>query len=91
LAIPPEVDKILWLRRAELFNERNFTNERPDGGIGRRAGLKNQWAFALAGSIPAPGTKSVWSVSFEQPPAAKALAVEQRQMHSKLIFSYNLN
>ena len=29
---------------------------RPDGGTGRRAGLKNQWAFAHAGSIPAPGT-----------------------------------
>ena len=29
---------------------------RPDGGIGRRAGLKNQWEFSLAGSIPAPGT-----------------------------------
>ena len=28
----------------------------PDGGIGRRAGLKNQWDFSLAGSIPAPGT-----------------------------------
>jgi ribonucleoside-diphosphate reductase alpha chain len=26
------------------------------GGIGRRAGLKNQWDFSLAGSIPAPGT-----------------------------------
>jgi hypothetical protein len=30
----------------------------PDGGIGRRAGLKNQWEFSLAGSIPAPGTKT---------------------------------
>jgi hypothetical protein len=28
----------------------------PDGGTGRRAGLKNQWEFSLAGSIPAPGT-----------------------------------
>jgi hypothetical protein len=33
-------------------------NIRPDGGTGRRAGLKNQWEFSLAGSIPAPGTKS---------------------------------
>lgn len=31
--------------------------KRPDGGIGRRAGLKNQWINFLAGSIPAPGTK----------------------------------
>ena len=30
----------------------------PDGGIGRRAGLKNQWDSSLAGSIPAPGTKN---------------------------------
>ena len=27
----------------------------PDGGIGRRAGLKHQWIFR-AGSTPAPGT-----------------------------------
>ena len=31
---------------------------RPDGGIGRRAGLKNQWINFCAGSIPAPGTKT---------------------------------
>ncbi len=31
----------------------------PDGGIGRRAGLKNQWEFSLAGSIPAPGTSFI--------------------------------
>ena len=30
----------------------------PVGGIGRRAGLKNQWINFLAGSIPAPGTKN---------------------------------
>ena len=28
----------------------------PDGGIGRRAGLKHQWIHFHAGSIPAPGT-----------------------------------
>jgi hypothetical protein len=28
----------------------------PDGGIGRRAGLKHQWPQGCAGSIPAPGT-----------------------------------
>ena len=27
------------------------------GGIGRRGGLKNLWALALAGSIPAPGIR----------------------------------
>ena len=30
----------------------------PDGGIGRRAGLKHQWLQGCAGSIPAPGTIS---------------------------------
>ena len=29
---------------------------RPDGGIGRRAGLKHQWIHFHAGSIPALGT-----------------------------------
>ncbi len=29
---------------------------RPDGGIGRRVGLKHQWPQGCAGSIPAPGT-----------------------------------
>jgi hypothetical protein len=33
-------------------------NNCPDGGIGRRAGLKHQWIHFHAGSIPAPGTKS---------------------------------
>ena len=28
----------------------------PDGGIGRRAGLKHQWIQFHAGSIPALGT-----------------------------------
>ena len=31
----------------------------PDGGIGRRAGLKHQWQQCCAGSIPAPGTESL--------------------------------
>ncbi len=31
-------------------------NNCPDGGIGRRAGLKHQWIHFHAGSIPAPGT-----------------------------------
>jgi hypothetical protein len=29
----------------------------PDGGIGRRAGLKHQWINLHAGSIPALGTR----------------------------------
>ncbi len=29
----------------------------PDGGIGRRVGLKHQWTQVRAGSIPAPGTE----------------------------------
>ncbi len=32
---------------------------RPDGGIGRRAGLKHQWIHFHAGSTPAPGTKNL--------------------------------
>jgi hypothetical protein len=34
---------------------------RPDGGIGRRAGLKHQWIHFHAGSTPAPGTKPDFS------------------------------
>ena len=30
----------------------------PDGGIGRRAGLKHQWPQGRAGSTPAPGTST---------------------------------
>jgi hypothetical protein len=33
-------------------------SNRPDGGIGRRAGLKHQWIHFHAGSIPALGTKT---------------------------------
>lgn len=32
-------------------------NKCPDGGIGRRAGLKHQWIHFHAGSIPALGTE----------------------------------
>ncbi len=35
----------------------HFRNKCPDGGIGRRAGLKHQWIHFHAGSIPALGTK----------------------------------
>jgi hypothetical protein len=34
----------------------------PDGGTGRRVGLKNQWGNSRAGSIPAPGTVKKLSV-----------------------------
>jgi hypothetical protein len=33
------------------------TAESPDGGIGRRAGLKHQWIHFHAGSTPALGTR----------------------------------
>ena len=36
----------------------------PDGGIGRRAGLKHQWIHFHAGSIPALGTKREIRKSF---------------------------
>ena len=37
-----------------------FTNNAkcPDGGIGRRAGLKHQWGNTCAGSTPALGTEA---------------------------------
>ncbi len=35
----------------------HFKNKCPDGGIGRRAGLKHQWIHFHAGSIPALGTR----------------------------------
>ena len=36
--------------------QRISEKECPDGGIGRRAGLKHQWIHFHAGSIPALGT-----------------------------------
>src|SRR5690606_18044675 len=39
------------------------TNLSPDGGIGRRAGLKHQFLWS-AGSIPALGTKATAMVAF---------------------------
>ena len=35
-----------------------LTKKCPDGGIGRRAGLKHQWIHFHAGSIPALGTEA---------------------------------
>lgn len=36
----------------------NFAERQsPDGGIGRRVGLKHRWGNTRAGSIPALGTK----------------------------------
>lgn len=45
-------------------------NERkcPGGGIGRRVGLKNQWGYSRAGSIPAPGTYGIEVVSLLKQP-----------------------
>ena len=34
------------------------SNMRPDGGIGRRAGLKHQWIHFHPGSTPGLGTKN---------------------------------
>ena len=34
----------------------------PDGGIGRRVGLKHQWTKVRAGSIPALGTMDILNV-----------------------------
>lgn len=36
--------------------EVEVANGGPDGGIGRRVGLKHQWGNTRAGSIPALGT-----------------------------------
>ena len=41
-------------REAPFFLETGCS----DGGIGRHAGLKILWAFARAGSSPAPSTKN---------------------------------
>ena len=38
---------------------RNST-ECPDGGIGRRAGLKHQWSKIHPGSTPGLGTSNPW-------------------------------
>ncbi len=42
-----------------IFAPAMFTNNAkcPDGGIGRRAGLKHQWGNTCAGSTPALGTE----------------------------------
>ena len=36
----------------------------PDGGIGRRVGLKHQWGNTRAGSTPALGTKQTVKVLY---------------------------
>ena len=41
------------------------------GGTGRRAGFKIQFWQQSAGSIPALGTKTVWSKSLEQETRSK--------------------
>ncbi len=46
----PVFDVAFLLIRAKV------TNRGPDGGIGRRVGLKHQWGNTRAGSIPALGT-----------------------------------
>ena len=55
---------MIYKKRVELFcyikKNRTFAlalPQCPDGGIGRRVGLKHQWMQVLAGSIPALGTK----------------------------------
>ena len=42
---------------AEKYYLRILYDYCPDGGIGRRAGLKHQWQQCCAGSTPAPGTE----------------------------------
>ena len=53
-----------YKKRTQLFFYINYLctfavafTQCPDGGIGRRVGLKHQWMQVLAGSIPALGTK----------------------------------
>ena len=45
------------IRKICVFLQSEIKSTCPDGGIGRRAGLKHQWIHFHAGSIPAPGTK----------------------------------
>ena len=56
---------MFYKKRGKLFFYKNYLctfalalEQCPDGGIGRRVGLKHQWMQVLAGSIPALGTKS---------------------------------
>ena len=57
--LPPSRDE----RRKILFDNllrtgfSIFNIASPDGGIGRRAGLKHQWQQCCVGSIPTPGTE----------------------------------
>ena len=54
-----EVHKCFAIQKICVFlhsQNRSIYISCPVGGIGRRAGLKNQWINFLAGSIPAPGT-----------------------------------
>ena len=41
-----------------IFQWNGMILQRPDGGIGRRKGLKIPRGLPCAGSIPAPGTTS---------------------------------
>lgn len=44
------------MRSEEDGSMLHFKLSRPDGGTGRRAGLKNQFRQLNVGSIPTPGT-----------------------------------
>ena len=47
--------KKVWIIKNNHYLCPDFTGC-PDGGIGRRAGLKHQWIHFHAGSTPALGT-----------------------------------
>src|SRR5688572_151660 len=51
------------------------THPGPDGGTGRRIGLKIRWPKGRAGSIPAPGTRSTCQVgaALAAPPVLSVL------------------
>lgn len=59
--VPPRVQserqKIRRYYHKQIKNPvRKLFKKRPGGGIGRRTGLRSQWAYARVGSSPAPGT-----------------------------------
>ena len=46
----------LYLKEKQVLSQPTKETICPDGGIGRRAGLKHQWIHLHAGSTPALGT-----------------------------------
>ena len=57
----------------------------PDGGIGRRVGLKHQWIHFHPGSIPGLGTRNPDNIDCQVPFARRAVLSLEYKLSKMLI------